>query len=261
MSSSDNIVIFASLAGPTGLMGSTGPTGNTGQTGLTGPTGNTGSTGPLGQQGPIGFLGPKGATGIQGFQGPIGNSGTGPTGAAGPVGATGPTGPTGDNGVMNTDTAIYLSLSVSTSDFTIDVLANAPVLFTFTSFHGLVSYNPLTGLLTVNTPGLYKISFGFNATAINGDRPALFAIVRNGTYMGPAFAVQTQYKQENAYVGLSTGGTQGVSLIDLAAGDVLEFRNGFSNAQPITFQNTVNDIANSTVNGAICAYMNIYRIQ
>lgn len=260
MTSSDHIILIASIPGPTGFTGSTGPTGRTGgsATGMTGPTGPTGFQGSQGSTGPTGSTG---QTGSRGFTGPTGASITGATGPTGLSGATGITGPTGAVSVFDSDTYIYLALTVSSSGGTVSILDDSPVIFNFTSFQGNVVYNALTGVLTVNTPGRYKLSFGFNATAINGNRPALFAVVRNGTYLGTNYALQTQYTQTVPYQGLGTAGTQASTLLDISAGDTLELRNAFNVAQPITFQNTVNDLGNSTANGAICAYMNIYRLQ
>ena len=148
-------------------VGPTGPTGptssNSGPTGPTGPccTGPTGSAGPTGSSG-----GPTGPTGPTGS-----NSGfTGPTGPC----CTGPTGPTGSS--SNSGNFAYLV----TQDRDV-INANTNVPFTQSLLGGNITFNG-TDVLTLPTPGFYKVDFG-----LAGNQPVgVFGLsLNNGNIMVP----------------------------------------------------------------------------
>ncbi|NGX39837.1 MAG: hypothetical protein KR126chlam1_01171 [Chlamydiae bacterium] len=181
--------------GPTGALGAIGPTGPTGPTGEAGATGNTGpigpagekgDTGPTGSQGPTGLgpTGPRGSTGATGPKGPTGPTGptgmTGlpgisPTGPTGPKGPTGPTGMTGNPGPPGKTGAIgpdgcpcpfdYLHLFFPTSQSPIRItsIPPAPIVFTNSLSSGSsISYNGATGIVTLQSPGTYQVTYGIS---------------------------------------------------------------------------------------------------
>ncbi len=229
------------------FIGPTGPTASTGPTGYTGPFGPTGSPGPTGST----QTGPQGNTGAPGPGNTIGN--TGPTGLASQfTGATGPTGPTGPSTIGVALEYAQLTFALQQTDPLITVLADEPILFTTLTSSG---FSYLNGVLTIPSTGLYEIHFGFNATAINGVNPALFGLVVNNVYLGPAYALQTNYDAST----LSTSGTQTVTLANLSSGDTLEMRNGFTD-QSVTFQVVSHIPADAHVPGEIVAYMMLLKI-
>lgn len=138
---------FLGAAGP---MGPTGPTGSD-----TGPTGPTGPVGTIGPVGPEGLPGPVGLVGVTGPTGPIGSAGL--TGAAGPTGAAAPIPPP-------TATAGF---AANTAGGLITVL----VVGTNISFPSVQLLSPDITLtsgntqFTVNSTGLYRISYHVNTTA------------------------------------------------------------------------------------------------
>lgn len=263
MSCTQTIVIpIVGPQGPAGDRGATGPNG-TSTTGAMGPVGSAGINGPAGPLGIQGVVGPAGLPGLIGPTGPGTPGATGGAGLAGPAGLGGPTGPSG-----GTDPNLpyaYLSITTAANEPAITIPGNAPIVFTNAVISPDFLYS--SGVLIILTPGFYQINFGFNATAVGLSgvpRPALFALVNNGVYLGEEYAVQSNYQLVVAPFGvtteLTTSGVSASVITYLNAISILEMRNGFSNGQPITFQNTVNDMTNSLVDGAICAYMNVVRL-
>lgn len=244
------------IPGPKGPTGATGPAG---LAGFTGPLGPAGLPGPQGPTGPTG-IGPTGPTGPQGLIGPTGlpNSIPGVTGPLGPLGSPGPQGPQGLIGTTVVAGFAFLAFTVSRSGGTVTLAAQDPVLFTNQVLDTGFSYNPLTGELTV-IAGTYNLDFGFMSTAIVGVRPATFAIYRNGLPISGAYALSTNY-QSPGNVFLSSAGTQASTIIALTAGSTISLRNAYTNGQPITFQNTTNDLTNSFLDGALAAYITLVRI-
>lgn len=150
--------------GPTGSTGPTGPTGITGPMGPTGPTGPTGVLGPVGPTGPTGSIGLTGSTGPTGALGPVGPTGsTGPTGATGstgPLGPLGPVGPTGPTGLTGATTQLR-GLQVQLTSQLASVANGAPVIFntTVTNQSPFLSYNSITGEITIIATGIYYVNW------------------------------------------------------------------------------------------------------
>lgn len=129
-------------AGPVGATGSPGTHGVTGSHGATGAAGAGGAGGPIGPQGPTGIQGPTGPTGVTG--------GTGATGATGAYSYS-PLGPTGTS-----------------------VGAGANVIFDQTVYSkGSVSYNPATGVVSLNAAGVYAVEFGVSPDGLLAQNPPL----------------------------------------------------------------------------------------
>lgn len=179
-----------------------------------GPTGPTGATGPAGAQGGPGVAGPTGPTGLQG-----------PTGA---TGATGPTGPlslasyafvTGTNTGPVTpvsDSMLKGGLADTTADYT---------------------FNPGSGDLTINTAGLYQVTYG--ATAVNYS-PIQVVVFGSGAST-PSIIVDGV--NSNSMV-------TGAFIVQLAAADQLRLRS-----------NSAGGIDLYTDNGSISAYLQVVRLQ
>ncbi|MGI6169161.1 MAG: BclA C-terminal domain-containing protein [Christensenellales bacterium] len=136
-----------------------GPTGPAGPTGPDGP-----DMGPVGPAGPIGMAGPVGP---EGLPGPVGAAGaTGPAGLTGDVGATGMTGPAGAPAPTPPPSATA-GFATNTAGSLITVLV-AGTNISFPSVRLLSPDITLTSgntLFTVNTSGLYRISYHVNTTA------------------------------------------------------------------------------------------------
>lgn len=136
--------------------GATGPTGPSGLRGQNvGPTGPTGLMGTAGPAGPEGLPGPVGAIGITG---PIGS--TGATGATGITGSTGVAAPT-------PPPSATAGFAANTAGGLITVLV-AGTSLSFPNTQLLSSDITLTSgntIFTVNTTGLYRISYHVNTTA------------------------------------------------------------------------------------------------
>ncbi|HSW76660.1 MAG TPA: hypothetical protein VLG50_06430 [Candidatus Saccharimonadales bacterium] len=265
-SSSTNIV-YIPIPGPIGPTGFTGQTGATGATGPIGQTGATGTTGPVGQTGatgatgPVGPDGPTGQTGPNGVIGPMGPIGpTGPTGATGPTGNTGATGDTGNPIQVAESEYAHITLTIALNEPTITVNPLNPILFSAATTNSGMIFNPLNGSLTVLSNGVYQVAFGFNATAIHNTRVALFALYKNGNPVGPEYSTSTSYTEIANPQRLATSGNQLVTIVDANMNDVFQVYNAFTVAST-TFENTVNNIGNSTVGSALCAYMTIIRLQ
>lgn len=136
-----------------------------GATGPTGPIGPTGSDiGPTGPTGPAGAAGPVGPEGLPGPVGPIGI--TGPTGPAGAAGAAGITGLAGAAAPTPPPSATA-GFAANTAGGLITVLV-AGTNLSFPSTQLLSPDITLTSgntLFTINTTGLYRISYHVNTTA------------------------------------------------------------------------------------------------
>lgn len=180
------------LTGPTGPAGPVGSAGSdTGPTGPTGPEGNPGPAGPQGLPGPVGAFGVSGATGP-----------TGPTGSAGPAGSAGAPAPI----PAPTATAGF---AANTAGGLVTVLV-AGTNISFPSIQLLSADITLTGsntIFTVNTAGVYSISYHVNTTAsvLLGTR-----LVINGgnipqSTVPPALSL-SQFSNE-ILVSLTTGST------------------------------------------------------
>lgn len=170
------------IAGPTGPVGSIGPEGS--------------AIGPAGATGPIGPVGPNGS---QGLPGAVGGSGvTGPTGSVGLTGATGATGPTGNPAPLPPPTATA-GFAANTSGGLITVL----VVGTNISFPSVQLLSPditLTSgntLFTVNTGGLYRISYHLNTTAsvLMGTRLVVSGANIPQSTIPPAISVSQFYNE------------------------------------------------------------------
>ena len=233
---------FTYVEGPTGQQGSTGPRGPLAALSFTGPTGIAGVTGPTGD------AGVNGSIGIQGATGPAGIGLTGPVGQIGIPGIVGPAGATGV-GPLSTNHA-YLNSTLAIDEDIIIVNPQDPLLYENANINGF-NYDALSGSIVVLTGGVYKLSFGFNGTAINANHPTLVVLYINGAVVGPKYALQTDYSQQLNPIKLATAGTQAVTLISLNFGDIIQLRNGLT--EPIEFQNTGSP-------SSIIYYINIYKI-
>lgn len=199
-------------AGDVGSIGAAGPTGNQGPTGMNGVIGTNGATGTTG---PTGSTGPTGPTGNQGVTGSTGSNGpTGPTGATGNTGNTGTVGITGSLGPNPTSTAAFAantggsSILVVLGGTTIN-LPNAQVMSPD------ITVNVPNTIFTINTSGLYRISYNINTTValllgsrllINGSPNILSTI--------PANLVRLNFKNE-IDINLGVGATISLQLFGL----------------------------------------------
>ena len=163
--------------GPQGMMGaagSTGPQGMMGATGPTGPQGMMGATGPTGPQGMMGATGPTGPQGMMGTTGPTGPQGmmgtTGPTGPQGNTGATGPTGPGVEPAYFN---AVYNGGGQQ-------VAPEEAVPFLLAYQSGDFTFTPGSSVITVDTPGIYRIDYEVMLRPSDGVINAAYAVAING---------------------------------------------------------------------------------
>lgn len=178
-----------------------GPTGPTGPAGVTGS--DTGATGPAG---PIGAAGPIGPEGLPGAVGSIGPDG--PDGPSGPDGETGPTGPTGSAAPTPPPTATA-GFAANTNGGLIAVLLGG----TDISFPSVQLLSPditLTGgntTITVNTAGLYRVSYHVNTTAavLLGTRLVINGGIVTQSIVPPALTLSQFYNEIE--VNLSAGNT------------------------------------------------------
>lgn len=144
------------------LVGATGPTGAAGPTGsaqgATGPIGTQGIQGPTGPQGLNGAIGATGATGATGAAGAIGA--TGATGAIGATGASAPLpSPTANSAFAANTAGGLITVLVSGTNI---ALPNAQII---PSGYSISADNRT---ITVNTAGLYRLSYHLNTTAAVG---------------------------------------------------------------------------------------------
>lgn len=180
------------FAGPEGPQGQIGPQGSdVGPTGPQGPVGEMGPTGPEGLPGPVGE---QGSTGPQGTQGPTGIEGT-----TGPVGVPAPTPPpTATAGFFaNTAGGLITVIVAGTNISFPSVQLTSPD----------ITLTDSNTLFTLNTAGLYRISYHVNTTAavLLGTR-----LVINGgnviqSTVPPAIALSQYYNEIE--VSLSAGAT------------------------------------------------------
>lgn len=139
--------VFLGAAGPAGPTGPKGP--DTGPAGPAGPVGEAGPVGPEGLPGPVGDMGSAGPTGSAGAEGAVG--------IAGPAGPAAPTPPP----------SATAGFAANTAGGLITVLI-AGTNLAFPSTKLLSPDITLTSgdtLFTVNTTGLYRISYHVNITA------------------------------------------------------------------------------------------------
>ena len=176
-----------------------------------------GETGPIGPAGPAGSdTGATGPTGLRGPQGTVGPDGlAGAIGVSGPMGATGPTGPAGLTGIEGTGGApAPLPPPTATSAFaanTVGGLISVLIAGTTISFPSVfLSSSDITltnsnSLLTVNTAGLYRISYHINTTAavVLGTRLLINGGVNSQSIIPPALSL-SQFNNE-IEIGLNVG--------------------------------------------------------
>lgn len=168
-----------------------------GPTGPTGPTGSTGSA--IGATGPQGEQGATGATGPEGLPGPIGTVGIiGDTGPDGLIGTTGSTGPTGANAPFPPP-SVTAGFAANTVGGLISVLV-AGTNISFPNSQLLSSDITLTGgntLFTVNTGGLYRISYHVNTAAavLLGTRLVVNSGIVSQSIIPPAIALSQFYNE------------------------------------------------------------------
>ncbi len=228
----------AGPAGPQGLTGPTGPTGPQGALGAEGPqgeqgvTGQTGAVGATGATGSTGSIGPPGITGIAGEQGPIGTRGpqgapgpqglpgiggiTGAPGNAGPGGATGPTGGTGPPGPNPTSTAGF---AANTRGSAFRVTTSTPALVSLPDAQVLpanIVVNGANNIFTINTAGVYRISYQLNTTL---DLLVSSRLLINGTPLlasAIAPAVSVSSLSNEVILNLAAGSTVSLQLFGLS---------------------------------------------
>ena len=169
--------------GSTGPMGPAGPTGSQGVTGLTGPTGPQGAVGPAGPTGFRGATGLPGPTGPQGSMGPIGPTGSqGMTGATGPIGAQGEAGPQGNTGATGpTGPGVepaYFNAVYNGGGQQVAPEEEIPFLLAYQS--GDFTFIPGSSIITVDTPGIYRIDYEVMLRPSNGLINAAYAVAING---------------------------------------------------------------------------------
>ena len=191
--------------GPPGMPGRPGATGPAGVTGATGPAGVTGATGPTGATGATGPAGVTGATGSTGATGPSGGA-TGPTGptgvtgSTGPTGVTGPTGPTGATGATGATgpagTAASTELLAAYSTPSAPGTAGQPLVFDRNAAvsGSDISHTAGESGFTIDTPGLYAVSFHGNVAPVSTASFPLtitLDLEQNGTPVPGALASHT----------------------------------------------------------------------
>lgn len=178
-----------------------------GPVGPTGPIGPTGAdTGAAGPAGPIGAAGPIGPEGLPGAVGPAGPDG--PDGPAGPTGETGPAGPTGPPAPTPPPSATA-GFAANTSGGLITVLLGG----TDIAFPNVQLFSPdmtLTGgntTVTVNTAGLYRVSYHVNTTAavLLGTRLVINGGILTQSMVPPALTLSQFYNEIE--VNLAQGST------------------------------------------------------
>jgi hypothetical protein len=180
------------LYGPAGPAGPAGPTGSA--AGDTGPAGPMGAAGPIGPEGLPGAVGPAGADGADGPAGPDGE--TGLTGSAGPPAPTPP--PTATAGFAANTNGGLITVLLGGTDIT---------------FPSVQLFSPditLTGgntTVTVNTAGLYRISYHVNTTAavLLGTRLIINGGIVTQSIVPPALTLSQFYNEIE--VNLTPGNT------------------------------------------------------
>lgn len=178
-----------------------------GATGLQGPVGPPGSdTGPQGPAGPQGPIGPAGPEGLPGAIGPAGPAGL--QGSAGPDGTAGITGPPGADAPTPPPSATA-GFAANTAGGLISVLV-AGTSISFPSVQLLSPDITLTSdntLFTVNTAGVYRISYHVNTTAtvLLGTRLVVNGGVIVQSRVPPALSLSQFYNEVE--VGLTASST------------------------------------------------------
>lgn len=179
--------LSSALAAPV-ILGATGATGATGPEGsAVGPTGPTGVTGPTGPTGPQGLPGPNGPAGVTGSAGVAGPNGV--TGLTGAQGAAAPTPPSASAAFAANLTGALISVLIAGTNIP---LPDAQLL----SADITVSSGNTT--FTVNTPGLYRISYHINTTANVGMGARLLingASIPASTYPASVLSLSTFYNE------------------------------------------------------------------
>ncbi len=181
--------VFFGATGPPGPIGPPGP--------------DTGPAGPAGPQGPTGPVGPEGLPGAIGPVGPPGPQGpTGPAGAAGVTGLPGPDAPI-------PPPSATAGFAANTAGGLITVLV-AGTNISFPSVQLLSPDITLTSgntLFTVNTAGIYRISYHVNNTAavLLGTRLVINGGVVAQSRIPPALTLSQFYNEIE--VGLTAGST------------------------------------------------------
>ncbi|OOM82498.1 collagen triple helix repeat [Clostridium puniceum] len=208
--------------GPIGLVGpSEGLTGPTGSIGITGPTGNNGPSGSIGPSGVIGATGESGFSGATGAIGITGSNGSiGATGVTGNIGFTGSSGSTGPLGPNPTAISAFAANTTGSSITvilagTLIALPNAQV----TSSN--ITINGANTVFTINTAGLYRISYIINTTAalLLGSR-----LIINGspnTASTIAVGLSTSNFRNEININLGAGSTVSLQLFGLLGTAVL----------------------------------------
>lgn len=183
--------------GPQGPQGPMGPAGPQGPAGAEGPEGAQGpDMGPIGPQGPQGDIGPEGPLGLPG---PIGAQGAeGPAGSEGPAGIQGIVGPTGLPAPTPPPTATA-GFAANTAGGLITVLV-AGTNISFPSVQLLSSDITLTDsntLFTLNSSGLYRISYHVNTTAavLLGTRLVVNSGIVEQSIVPPAISLSQYYNE------------------------------------------------------------------
>lgn len=168
-----------------------------GQEGPIGPQGPQGpDMGPIGPQGPQGDIGPEGP---EGLPGPIGAQGAqGPAGSEGPAGIQGIVGPTGLPAPTPPPTATA-GFAANTAGGLITVLV-AGTNISFPSVQLLSSDITLTDsntLFTLNSSGLYRISYHVNTTAavLLGTRLVVNSGIVEQSIVPPAISLSQYYNE------------------------------------------------------------------
>ncbi|EJR30376.1 hypothetical protein, partial [Bacillus mycoides] len=133
--------------------------------GIQGDPGPIGPTGPQGQQGIQGIQGPIGPTGPQGIQGIQGNPG--PVGPTGGTGATGPTGPAFEFGTLyGINSLLSPILGINLTFGSIGPISG-------------MTANAASGIITVNTSGIYEINFSLTAREGGAGEPIQYSLFLN----------------------------------------------------------------------------------
>lgn len=175
--------------------------------------------GPAGPEGVQGPPGPQGIPGVAGLDGVAG-----PTGATGPQGLTGPAGPVE---ALNYFDAYTLSLAT--------VVEPANILFENNPQNVGFTYDPLTGIITFNTTGVYKVIFA--ATDNSATPVPLVSLNLNGVIVpGSTYVPAPNLIPVEVIIGV-------------AAGDTLSVQSGNS----IT-------LSDGTITGATTAYIVIRQL-
>ena len=160
------IYYFPFNIAPTGPTGATGAAGAAGPTGPTGATGAAGATGPTGPQGPTGPTGPTGPSGEEGSSATV-RVGTVTTGDPGSDAAVTNSGteqdavlnftiPRGDSG-SSASPVLLSAYSTPPQSGT----SGAALLFDRNglSYGSAISHTAGSGTFTINTPGVYSVTF------------------------------------------------------------------------------------------------------